>query len=230
MALDEEADDAPESGSPPIPRIERATLQAQVADAVEELIVLGGLAPGERLTETSLAARLGVSRQPVREALHALASLGFVDLSPMRGATVHAPTMREIREVFHVRAILEADSCALAARTIDEDGVKQLDALCVQADAALVDRDKARLIDLNGRFHRTITLIGGNGAAAELLDRLQRRIAWYLTQVVVERAPDSWVEHRGILDALADSDADLVHRRMLEHVHRSVEAISLRRA
>jgi DNA-binding GntR family transcriptional regulator len=227
VTLGHGADGGSTSAPLSFPRIQRSTLQAQVADAMEELIVMGALAPGERLTEASLAARLGVSRQPVREALHSLASLGFVDLSPMRGATVHAPTMREIREVFHVRAILEADSCALAARTISEVGVKQLDAICTEADAVLADRDTQRLIELNGRFHRTITRIGGNNAAFELLDRLQRRIAWYLTQVVVERAPDSWVEHREILAALADADADEVHRRMLEHVHRSVEAIEL---
>jgi DNA-binding GntR family transcriptional regulator len=219
--------DAGSSASPAIPTIQRSSLQEQVRDAVEEMIVFGVLAPGERLAEGALAARLGVSRQPVREALRALASDGFVDLSPGRSATVHAPTMREIREVFHVRAILEADSCALAARTIDEAGVERLDAICADGEAALADRDTRRLIDLNGTFHGAITRIGGNNAAFELLERLQRRIAWHLTQIVVDRAPDSWVEHRAILHALADSDADLAYRRMLEHVHHSVEAIKL---
>ena len=226
MAPDRDADDG-SSASTPIPLIQRSSLQAQVRDAVEEMIVFGALAPGERLAEGALAARLGVSRQPVREALRSLAPLGFVDLSPGRSATVHAPTMREIREVFHVRAILEADSCALAARTIDEGGVKTLEALCAEGDVALADRDTRRLIELNGTFHGTITRIGGNNAAFELLDRLQRRIAWHLTQIVVERAPDSWIEHRAILNALADSDADLAYERMLEHVHHSVEAIKL---
>ncbi len=217
--------------SPPeIQPIHRSTLQAQVRDAVEDLIVLGTLAPGERLAETSLADRLGVSRQPVREALHALAGLGFVDLAPGRGASVHAPTMREIREVFHVRAILEADSCELAARTIDDAGVRALTAICDEGDGALEAKDTRLLLDLNGRFHRTITRIGGNNAAFTLLDQLQRRISWYLTAVVVERAGESWVEHRQILHALADSDAEAAHARMIEHVHHSLEVIELHKA
>lgn len=210
-----------------IPEIRRSSLQVQVRDAVEDMIVFGLLAPGERLAEAALADRLGVSRQPVREALHALAALGFVDVEPGRGASVHAPTMREIREVFHVRAILEADSCELAARTIDDEGVRRLEELCARGESALGTSDRYQLIDLNGEFHRAITRIGGNNAAFELLDQLQRRIAWYLTRVVVDRAPNSWVEHRAIVEALADSDAALAGQRMLEHVHHSVEAIRL---
>jgi len=218
-----------QSSVPLIQPIHRSTLQGQVRDAVEDLIVFGALPPGERLAEAALAERLGVSRQPVREALHSLAALGFVDLAPGRGAVVHTPTMREIREVFHVRAILEADSCELAARTIDEAGVRTLETICAEADVAVSERDTRRLLDLNGEYHRAITRIGGNNVAFVLLDQLQRRIAWYLTRIIVERAPDSWVEHRQILDALADSDAETAHARMLEHVHHSLEVMELRK-
>jgi len=211
-----------------IRQVRRSTLRLQVRDAIEDLIVFGVLTPGERLAETALAERLGVSRQPVREALHSLAGLGFVDLAVGRGASVHVPTMREIREVFHVRAILEADSCELAARTIDDDGVRELDAICAEGEQALGQADIRRLIDLNGQFHRAITRIGGNNVTSVLLDQLQRRIAWYLTAVIANRAPSSWSEHREILRALEDRDAETAHTRMLEHVHRSLGVIELR--
>jgi len=225
VSLDETPGAEASTGPRPLPMIQRSSLQEQVRDALEDLIVFGGVAPGEHLAEAALAARLGVSRQPVREALHALASLGFIDLAAGRGATVHTPTMREIRELFHVRAILEADSCSLAARTIDENGVRELGEICAEGDAALAGGDRRRLLELNDLFHRSITRIGGNNAALEILNRLQRRIAWHLTQVVMERAPGSWREHREILEALADADADTAYSLMLDHIHNSVEAI-----
>ncbi len=214
-------------GPSTVPPIQRSTLQGQVRDAVEELIVFGGLAPGERLTEEGLASRLGVSRQPVREALHALSTLGFVDVSPGRGANVHTPTMREIREVFHVRAILEADGCALAARTIDDRGIQTLLDVCARGDAAMKMSDNRRLIELNSEFHRDIMRISGNDVAFELLDQLQRRIAWYLTGIIADRSPASWTEHREIVAALADSDSELAHDQMLRHIHHSIESFRL---
>lgn len=215
---------------PPPPRTVRRAeaLRTQVRDAIEDLIVYGTLQPGERLAETTLAERLEVSRQPVREALSSLAGIGFIDLTPGRGARVHAPTMREVREAFHVRALLEADSCELAARTIDDAGVTELHRICDEGDGAAGRDDARRLIELNGEFHRTITRISGNTVTASLLDQLQRRINWYLATVIVDRSTSSWDEHRGLVTVLEDHDAESARVRMLAHVHHSLDSIELR--
>ncbi|SDU60974.1 GntR family transcriptional regulator [Jiangella alkaliphila] len=205
-----------------VPVMRRASLREQVRQAVEELIVFGRLAPGEHLAEESLAELLGVSRQPVREALQSLSVAGFVDLRAGRGAFVHEPTAREAREVFHVRALLESDSCRLAAQHVDDDGVRRLEAIYAEGHAASQRKeDPRRLIELNRAFHRTITEIGGNRVSLALLADLERRAGWYLATIISNRAPSSWAEHRAILDAVAARDPGLAHDLMLTHIDHS---------
>ena len=85
-------------------------LRQSVYDALLELVVAGRLRPGEHLVETELAGQLGVSRQPVREALHRLEAEGWVDLRPNQGAFVHVPTDHEVDELLDVRELLEVET------------------------------------------------------------------------------------------------------------------------
>jgi DNA-binding GntR family transcriptional regulator len=80
-------------------QVRRSTVQERVREAIEDLIVFGKLAPGERLAEVALAQQLGVSRQPVREALHTLAGFGFVDVVPGRGVSARPDPTRSARGV-----------------------------------------------------------------------------------------------------------------------------------
>lgn len=202
-----------------------ASLRTQVKQAIEDLIVFGALAPGEHLVEGALADRLGVSRQPVREALQTLAGSGFIDLQSGRGAFVHRPTPREVREAFHVRALIEADSAAQAAVGIDAEALATLEDLVEAGTAIASDGDSRRLIELNSRFHDTVTAVGGNRVSQRILDDLQRRIAWYLATIITGRAPSSWVEHRQIFEAIRSGDAAAASSLTHAHVHRSLELL-----
>src|ERR1700730_3484455 len=93
-----------------------APLRQSVHDALIDLIVGGELPPGQHIIETDLARQLGVSRQPVREALHRMETEGWVDLRPSQGAFVHVPTGFEVDELLDVRALLEAEPARPAAR------------------------------------------------------------------------------------------------------------------
>ena len=90
-------------------------LRQSVYDALIDLIVSGELPPGQHMVETDLAHQLGVSRQPIREALHRMEAEGWVDLRPSQGAFVHVPTDSEVDELLDVRALLEAETARLAA-------------------------------------------------------------------------------------------------------------------
>ena len=85
-------------------------LRQSVYDALIDLIVGGELSPGQHMVETDLAHQLGVSRQPIREALHRMEAEGWVDLRPSQGAFVHVPTDSEVDELLDVRALLEAET------------------------------------------------------------------------------------------------------------------------
>ena len=89
-------------------------LRQSVYDALIDLIVGGELPPGQHMVETDLARQLGVSRQPIREALHRMEAEGWVDLRPSQGAFVHVPTDSEVDELLDVRALLEAETARLS--------------------------------------------------------------------------------------------------------------------
>lgn len=207
------------------PQVHRRSLRVQVREALEDLIVYGQLAPGEHLAEESLAEQLGVSRQPVREALQTMAGAGFVDLQPGRGAFVHRPTVEEVRDVFHVRGLLEADGAALAARNIDDDGRALLESIYARGEAASSQADSRELIELNTEFHDAVMSIGDNKVSIKLLSELRRRIGWYLATIITSRAPSSWVEHRGILDAINSGDAEQARLLMSKHITHSKDLI-----
>src|ERR1700759_1063540 len=90
-------------------------LRQSVYDALIDLIVGGELPPGQHMVEPALPRQLGVSRQPIREALHRMEAEGWVDLRPSQGAFVHVPTDAEVDNLLDVRALLEAETARLAA-------------------------------------------------------------------------------------------------------------------
>jgi DNA-binding GntR family transcriptional regulator len=121
----QEAGDAPVFLAPG-PLSHAPPLRQRVYEALEELIIYGAFTPGQHLVETELAKRLGVSRNPVREALQLLSTDGWVDLRPRHGAFVHVPTDEEVDEVFDVRRALEVKSARLAAEKATPDSVASL--------------------------------------------------------------------------------------------------------
>ena len=95
----------------------------KLRDEIENGIVAGEFEPGERLDETQLAARFGVSRTPIREALMQLSAIGFVEIRPRRGAVVADPAPQRVFEMFEVMAELEGMAGALAARRHTEEAL-----------------------------------------------------------------------------------------------------------
>src|SRR6202046_5290144 len=119
-------------------------LRQSVYDALIDLIVGGELPPGQHMVETDLARQLGVSRQPIREALHRMEAEGWVDLRPSQGAFVHVPTDQEVDELLDVRALLEAETAKLAARAPSQAQVARLREVCAEGEAAGGAGDFAR--------------------------------------------------------------------------------------
>src|SRR5882757_4941425 len=123
-----------------VPKLERpGPLRERVYDALLGLITSRAQRPGQHLVETELAGRLGVSRQPVREALQRLSTEGWIDLRPALGAFVHIPTVEEADQLLAVRTMLETESARIAAANAEPESIARLRELCeqgVQASAA----------------------------------------------------------------------------------------------
>ncbi|WP_460070965.1 GntR family transcriptional regulator [Streptomyces sp. YKOK-I1] len=201
-----------------VPKLERpGPLRDRVYEALLELITTRALQPGQHLVESELANHLGVSRQPVREALQRLNTEGWVDLRPAQGAFVHEPTEEEADQLLTVRTLLEAEAARLAAaraKTYDVDALDEILALGLQAVA---DDDVDAAVALNARFHAKIMELAGNAVLAELAAQVDRRVRWYYTPVARQRGEQSWIEHRDLITAILNRDEQLATRLMREH-------------
>src|ERR1700723_750050 len=131
---------------------EHASLHDRVVMELRQAILSGRLKPGERLIEGHLADELGVSRNPVREAIRVLASEGLVDVAARRGASVAVMSDQEARETIEVRALLEGQNARLAARRHDKELIKRIDAVLNKGAEAVAAGRYELLPDLNQQF------------------------------------------------------------------------------
>ncbi|WP_406724358.1 GntR family transcriptional regulator [Streptomyces sp. GD-15H] len=201
-----------------VPKLERpGPLRDRVYEALLELITTRALQPGQHLVESELAGHLGVSRQPVREALQRLNTEGWVDLRPAQGAFVHEPTEREADQLLTVRTLLEAEAARLAALNADSAGIEALEEILAQGLEAVASDDVDAAVVLNARFHAKIMDLAGNAVLAELAAQVGRRVRWYHTPVARQRGGKSWAEHRDLIAAIVNRDEQLAERLMREH-------------
>ena len=199
-------------------------LRQSVYEALVELVIAGRLSAGQHLVETELARQLGVSRQPVREALHRLEAEGWVDLRPNQGAFVHVPTDREVDQLLDVRELLEVETARLAARAATPDQLAQLRAICRDGEAAVAAGDTERFVSLNNSFHAALAEVGGNAVLAELSAIVGRRARWYYRLVAPLREHESCAEHLAMVEAIEAGDDDQAAKVARGHVERTRNA------
>jgi DNA-binding GntR family transcriptional regulator len=196
-------------------------LRQSVYDALIDLIVGGDMPPGQHMVETDLARQLGVSRQPIREALHRMEAEGWVDLRPSQGAFVHVPTDSEVDELLDVRTLLEAETARLAARTATGADTARLRDICREGEAAADAGDFGAAVTANNAFHAEIAAIAGNAVLAELADIVGRRVQWYYRMVAPKRGQGSWSEHGELIEAIQARDADRAESLARKHTERT---------
>ncbi|MEV0008584.1 GntR family transcriptional regulator [Streptomyces sp. NPDC051840] len=208
-----------------VPRLERpGPLRERVYEALLELITTRALSPGQHLVESELAGHLGVSRQPVREALQRLNTEGWVDLRPAQGAFVHEPTEEEADQLLSVRTLLEAEAARLAAANAEQAGIEALEELCAQGERAVAADQVDLAVATNAAFHAKVMELAGNVVLSELAAQVGRRVRWYYTPVARQRGSRSWIEHRELIAAIAAGDegrATAVMREHTEHTRRT---------
>ncbi|MEV4974234.1 GntR family transcriptional regulator [Streptomyces scopuliridis] len=186
-----------------------------VLEAIKHGILTGGLSPGQPLVETELAARFGVSKTPVREALKTLAGTGLVVMSQFKGVTVRTVDAAMAHEVYDVRLLLEPEALrrSLSRRASLEPAREAL----VKADEAA---DRAERSLANREFHRALYLPCGNPLLARMLDEVRDQAA--LVSTVAWAAVPSWEqeagEHREILRLALAGDAEGAAQALHDHI------------
>ncbi|KAA1424641.1 GntR family transcriptional regulator [Mumia zhuanghuii] len=202
-------------------------LRDDVRAAIRERIVRGDYAPGTRLVERAIAGDLGVSRVPVREALHSLVREGFAVDRATRGIEVRQYDAAQIAELTEVAGALEVvlvRQIASAERPTDLEPIR---AVLGEASEALDDGDHDAAVAANARFHEALVEVGHGGIVGEILDGLTERRRWLLRQhtdpAIVHR------EHVDLYDALAAADSEravaIIEAHARDSVVRAVSAM-----
>ena len=197
-----------------------ASLEEQVTETLESEILTGKLAAGTALTEQSLSVRLGVSRTPIRAALHTLAEEGLIDLVPNRGAVVVGVTREDLIDIYKIRMRLEGLASALAAERISPEDLATLRESVELAEFYISRNDTEHLKELDTQFHAIIYRASGNRMLNKTLSELHRNIISYrkMSLSVPGRLERSVGEHREILAAIEAGDAERADRLTCEHV------------
>lgn len=194
---------------------------------IRDLILRGTARGGSFIEEGHVSAALGVSRTPVREALHRLEAERLIDLVPRRGALVRQVTARELVDVYEARKLIES----YAVRRICEEH------LSVPAEMArLLERmrsseaeDEFALTELDRQFHRAMVRASGNAVLAEMYDELRSRqqlVAVTTASVHPERLDASYEEHRELLEVLQSGDADRAVHLFVDHLRPMPEVLA----
>jgi len=227
-----------ETNQPLVDRL-AATLQARVLN--------GEIKTGTRLRQEALAREFGVSRTPVREALRQLQAIGIARLEHNRGAIVRAPSARELREAYEVRAELEGLAASLAASRISDDELARLrDAqqLFQRSVSHLIERRRSRRrqepdwdddsdwVRGNDLFHQAIQEAAGNArllrTIADLHRSFPRALTWSALRESSTLLEENVRQHDAILDAIERGDGQTARDRMIEHVRSAGEMIANR--
>ncbi|HHY40443.1 MAG TPA: GntR family transcriptional regulator [Syntrophaceticus sp.] len=194
-------------------------LREVVFETLREAIITGVLRPGERLMESQLAEELGVSRTPVREAIRKLELEGFVVMVPRKGAYVAGISLKDIADVFEVRAALESLATELAAERITEDELEELERILVKMSEIIEKGEIEQLVECDKKFHDTLYRASRNRRLMQILSNLQDEVQRFrsVSLAYPGRMRTALEEHRKVVEALAERD--LVQAKVLAWEH-----------
>lgn len=191
-----------------------------ILEDLEQMIVTGNFADGERLDEIRLSEHFGVSRTPVREALQKLVASGLVEQRPRRGVFVVEPGPLELVDMFEAMAELEASCGHLAAKRITEPKLAALQETNNLCKRAVAENDADQYYTHNEKFHHLIYDAAESSYLRDLAAKLQKRLKPYrrLQLHLRGRLEQSMSEHEAILRALSEGNSDRAAYELRSHV------------
>ncbi len=194
------------------------TLREKIVESMREAIIKGTLKAGERLAESDIAERFGISRTPVREAFRQLESEGFLIVAPRRGAVVSAITEKDVMEFYAIKGILEGYAARVATPKLRARDIKTMEDLNNQLEEYANKNDASACFRLHNQFHEVFVRACGNEKLYELVQNLVRQFQRYrLSLSITGKLHESIAQHRAIVKAFASRDADLVERLVKEN-------------
>lgn len=203
-------------------------LRDVVFNTLREAILKGELKPGERLMELQLAAKLGVSRTPIREAIRMLEQEGLAVTIPRKGAEVAKMTAKDMEDVLQIRESLEELAATLACKKITDDQLTELAERMQEFEDATKTGNVKKIAEADVSFHDVIYNATNNPKLVTMLNNLREQIYRYRVEYLKDESsyPLLLEEHRAIVEGLMSKDKDMVKEMM--HRHISNQAVAVR--
>ena len=210
---------------PTIALLQTSSLVNVVHGELEKMILSGRLAPGEKLTELTIAATLGVSRGPLREAFRMLEEAGLVKITKNRGVFVRDIPVDEAIEIFDLRAAMDELVGRRLAENITAPQLKEIRSMVDAMERAVKDKDAYHYHLLNLKFHDRLVELAGNRKLTEIYRKLIKELSLFRRLNLEDGwlMPISATEHRQIVKAIASGDAEIAGKAMFDHVMDSKE-------
>ncbi len=196
----------------------RPQLSDDIAGFVRNRIFDGTYAAGQYVRLDQLAAELGISVTPVREALFALRAEGLLAQQPHRGFVVLPVTERDLADVANVQAHVGGELAARAAINITDDQLRKLKGIQAELEEAYAGDDHDRTVRLNHEFHRAINVAADSPKLAQLMSQITRYAPESVFPTIEGWPRQSIKDHRRVLAALAKRDETLARAAMSEHL------------
>jgi DNA-binding GntR family transcriptional regulator len=217
----ESAKPSPAIARPAKRKREKSLLKQQAYVELKRLIQDTTFPAGEFLSERQLAARLGMSKTPVRAALERLEAEGFIAVAPQQGIVVREMTVHEMADQFEIREALESFVLRTVAGMLDPQETARVRANLDAQKLALEQNDVARIIELDADFHIMFCEFLGNGEIIRVMSQLREKIHRVISRVLDQdsnRLTASYDEHCAIAEAVFQGDAELAAKRLEEHL------------
>lgn len=207
------------------------SLRGRVFRKLREDILSGVYEDQEELREITIGEELGVSRTPVREALRQLELEGLVAIIPNKGAYVTSIKAKDVADIYHVRSMLEGLCARWATEHITEEQIGRLEEILVLSEFHVQrgNGDTAQVSKLDGKFHQVLYEASDSRILEHVLADFHKyvQMARKLSVKKKERAEKSIAEHRDILEAIRNKDADLAEKLANQHIMNVMENLHM---
>ncbi|MEI3219191.1 MAG: GntR family transcriptional regulator [Lachnoclostridium sp.] len=208
------------------------SLRGKVFRKLREDILSGVYKEHDELREIIIGEELGVSRTPVREALRQLELEGLVTIIPNKGAYVTGITPKDVHDIYKIRSMLEGLCARWATRNITDDQIEELEEIILLSEFHLrkASHGKAEQVsELDGKFHKVLYEASNSRILEHVLSDFHKyvQVARTMSVGAKDRAEKSIAEHRGILDAIKNKDADLAEQLANEHIMKVMENLHM---
>jgi DNA-binding GntR family transcriptional regulator len=206
---------------------QRKSLGQHVFENLKQAVIKGKIVPGSRLIESRLADTLGISRTPVREAIHKLEREGYLKKLPRGGFVVLGFSKEDIEETFGIRSILESYAARLAAINHEEKALRPLEDKIKAYQKCLDKKDLDSLLKINTEFHELLYDLSQSPRLVKMINDLKNQIYRYRKVILKNEkmARISNEDHKRMLEYIRRRDGEGVEKLVRDHLIRGQKAV-----